>query len=242
MGTSSIDQRILDESAIDRFDADYIGESLLQQVVQLCVNLRPELSSIADFGGGNGRLLDRVLDCLPNAVGVNYEISAYLRSLNKQRPNKTIVSNSFLSQEIDSEYDLIFINWVFHHLVGANIRSTSTLMQQAANVAFQALRPNGVLVVSENLLKSVLPAGVSSGALFSITKSHLLKPIVSRMRDGKTIAGVGIYYLSERRLIELLSRFELMRTFFSSEHDYGWKLKPIGITRVEEKLLVFRKP
>lgn len=242
MGTSSIDQQILDESAIDRFDEDYIGESLFQQLVQLCVELRPEITSIADFGGGNGRLLDRVLDCLPDALGVNYEVSAYLRRLNKQRPNKIIVSDSFLSQKIDSKYDLIFINWVFHHLVGVNIGSTSALMQQAADVAFQALRPNGLLVVSENLLKSVFPVGVSSGALFGITKSRFLKPIVSRMRDGKTIAGVGIYYLSEQRLIELLSKFELIRTFFSSEHDYGWKLKPIGITRVEEKLLVFRKP
>ena len=134
------------------------------------------------------------------------------------------------------------MNWVLHHLVGKDLPATKQLIADAAAVAYDVLKPGGVLVVSENLLQSSFRAGISSAALFMVTRSRLLRPIVSRMRDGKAVAGVGIYYMSETELGSVLARFEPVTTFDRGAHDYGWKLRPIGITCVREKVLVFRKP
>ena len=134
------------------------------------------------------------------------------------------------------------MNWVLHHLVGRDLQATLTLIDAAAEAAFRALRPGGALVIAENLLESACPERLASAALFLITRSRLLKPVISRMRDGNAIAGVGIYYLSQAQLRATFSAFEPVATLDHLEHDYGWKLRLIGITRVAGKVLVFRKP
>lgn len=235
------DQNLVDDQVIDRFDYDYFGDGLLDRVLGSVAGFRPEVRAIADFGGGNGRLLDRVLARYPQAIGTNYEISERLRSLNAASPRKTVAAESFLAADARSKYDLVFLNWVLHHLVGRDLRATHRLIGSAVEAADRALKPGGALVVSENLLQSVIPERISSAALFAITRSRLLKPIVSRMRDGQTIAGVGIYYLSEPQLLAAFDRFEHVATFDQNEHDYGWKLRLIGVRRVGEKVLVFRK-
>lgn len=236
------DQHLVDESLIDRFDDDYLDDGTLDRVLAAAAAACPAIADVADFGGGNGRLLDRVLDRIPAARGTNYEISARLRSLNADSPRKSVVAESFLAAGADARYDLVFINWVLHHLVGSDVGSTRGLIGQAAAAAWRALRPGGALVVAENLLESAIPETAASAALFAITRSRLLKPVVSRMRDGAAIAGVGIYYLSGEELRRAFSRFEHVATIDHLVHDYGWKLKLIGITRVQQKLLVFRKP
>ena len=242
MPASSDAQNLVDDLLIDRFDYDYFGDALLDRVLASVDGFRTEVRTIADFGGGNGRLLDRVLARYPQAHGTNYEISERLRSLNTASSRKTVAAESFLVLEETSAFDLVLLNWVLHHLVGRDLRTTHRLIESAAEAAQRALKPGGALVVSENLLYSIIPERFSSAALFAITRSRLLKPIVSRMRDGETIAGVGIYYLSEPRLRGLFARLEHVATLDQNEHDYGWKLRLVGIRRVAEKVLIFRKP
>ena len=242
MSASPYPQALVDELAMGRFDQDYIDDALLDRLVEAVAAVRPEVARIADFGGGNGRFLDRLLSRMPRAHGTNYEISAHLRSLNAAPPRKELVATSFLSLDRHSQYDLVLMNWVLHHLVGKDLPATKQLIADAAAVAYDVLKPGGVLVVSENLLQSSFRAGISSAALFMVTRSRLLRPIVSRMRDGKAVAGVGIYYMSETELGSVLARFEPVTNFDRGAHDYGWKLRPIGITCVREKVLVFRKP
>ena len=224
-----------------RFDQDYIDDGLLDRMLEAIAAIRPGIEKIADFGGGNGRFLDRLLSRMPQAHGTNFEISAYLRSLNAGSSRKELVATSFLSLSGESEYDLVLINWVLHHLIGKDLHSTRQLIAEAATVAYRALKPGGIVVVSENILQSAFRGRLSSAALFAITRSRLLKPLVSRMRDGAAVAGVGIYYLSELELQSVFSRFDPIAAFDRGAHNYGWKLRPIGVTGVREKVLVFKK-
>lgn len=242
MTISSHDQQFVDEQSIERFDQDYIDDESLDQLLKTIVSLNSGIEEVADFGGGNGRFLDRLLQRMPNAHGTNYEISAHLRSLNTYSNRKTVLAESFLSIGARSKFDLVLMNWVLHHLVGNNRPATLRLIHAATEIAFRALKPGGIAVVSENLLQSIYPERLASAALFRITRSRLLKPVVSRMRDGKVVAGVGIYYMSEPELHAMFPQFEHVVTIRRNQHDYGWKLRLIGITRVTEKILIFRKP
>ena len=234
-------QQLVDEQSIVRFDQDYIGDDTLDRLLETILSVRPRIDEIADFGGGNGRLLDRVLQRLPQALGTNYEVSEQLRFLNAHSERKTVSAESFLSINTHAEYDLILINWVLHHLVGNSLPETLQLIRSATAIAARALKPGGVIVVSENLIQSTLSERFASAALFKVTGSRLLKPVISRMRDGAAIAGVGIYYMSEQQLHSMFPEFKHVATFDQGQHDYGWKLKPIGVTRVMEKILVFQK-
>ena len=242
MNLPTHDQQLVDEQFIGHFDQDYIDDALLDQLIKTLADLNPHVDEIADFGGGNGRFLDRLLHRMPAAHGTNYEISTCLQSLNTCSTRKTVLAESFLSIEAHSKFDLILMNWVLHHLVGDGLDATLGLIRQAVEIVFRALKPGGVVVISENLLQSVFPERFSSAALFGITRSKLLKPVVLRMRDGEAVAGVGIYYMSEPQLHSLFHQFEHIATLDRSRHDYGWKLKLIGVTHVTEKVLIFRKP
>lgn len=241
MTTLPSGQRLVGENSIEKFDQDYINDGALDRLLEKVLSTRHAIREIADFGGGNGRLLDRLLQRMPDARGTNYEISKHLRELNAPSDRKTVVADSFLSIKAEAKFDLIFMNWVLHHLVGADLQSTISLINAASAIAHRALKPGGILVVSENLLQSVFPARFASAALFEITRSRLLKPLVSRMRDGKAIAGVGIYYLSEPQLHSLFPGFRRVGSLVQGDHDYGWKIRLIGITRVTEKILIFQK-
>jgi hypothetical protein len=165
-----------------------------------------------------------------------------MRSLNAARADKTLSAASFLDDASKSHYDLILMNWVLHHLVRRDIRGTRELIGQAVDRAYEAVRPGGIVVVAENVLRSRLGTHCSSSLLFAVTRSRLLRPVISRMKDGEAIAGIGIYYLSRSALDDLFRRFEPVAEFATGDHDYGWKLKPIGISRVTETILLFRKP
>lgn len=235
-------QRFIDEKYVGTFDQDYIDDSFLDRLVDTVQALHPDIEEVADFGGGNGRFLDRLLQRISRAHGVNYEVSEHLRSLNTTGPGKSVESKSFLSIDAESQYDLVLMNWVLHHLIGDDLQDTVRLIQCAAAVGYRSLKPGGILVVSENILQSAFPKDISSTALYLISRSRLLKPITTRMRDGASVAGVGIYYLAEMTIRRLFSRFEHIATFDRNDHDYGFKLRLIGITRVTEKVLVFKRP
>jgi hypothetical protein len=240
MPASSDAQNLVDDQLIDRFDYDYFGDGLLDRVLASVDGLRSEVRTIADFGGGNGRLLDRVLARYPQAHGTNYEISERLRALNTASSRKTVSAKSFLVLEEASAFDSC-------SSTGAapprRPRSPDDhrLIESAAEAPNAPEARRGACRFG-NLLYSVIPERFSSAALFAVTRSRLLKPIVSRMHDGKAIAGVGIYYMSEPRLRGVFARLEHVATLDQNEHDYGWKLRLVGIRRVAEKVLVFRKP
>ncbi len=241
MTISARNQQLVDEQSIERFDQDYISDDSLDRLLKVILAVNPQIDEVADFGGGNGRLLDRLLKRLPHAHGTNYEISKHLRSLNAHSPRKTVSAESFLVIDAHAKFDLILINWVLHHLVGNSLSITLQLIRSATEVAARALKPGGLIVVSENLIQSTFSERFASAALFKVTGSRLLKPVISRMRDGAAIAGVGIYYMSEPQLHAMFPEFKHVATLDQGQHDYGWKLKLIGVTRVKERVLVFQK-
>jgi serine/threonine protein kinase len=71
---------------------------------------------------------------------------------------------------------------------------------------------------------------------------------VYRARDPRLSRDVALKVLPEHFADDLdsLQRFEIeakaVATLDHLEHDYGWKLLLIGITRVTGKVLIFRKP
>jgi len=236
------DQRLVGEMEVAKFDQDYIGDDVLDEIVSTLLAVKPDIVKIADFGGGNGRFLDRLLQRIPRANGTNYETSIQLRAVNAHHPRKAICGQSFLVVEDWAEHDLILMNWVLHHLVGDTLHRTVQLVHAASDIAYRALKPGGILVISENLLQSLFPEQFSSAILYYITQSQLLKPLTSRMKDGTSVAGVGIYYMSAPQLLRIFSGFELLATFDRNRHDYGKRLMLIGITSVLERILIFRKP
>lgn len=104
MTTGRDRQNLVDELSMGRFDQDYIDDGLLGRLVETIAAVRSGIERIADFGGGNGRFLDRLLGRIPQAQRTNHELSAHLRSLNAALPRKLVAATSFLSLDVHSHY------------------------------------------------------------------------------------------------------------------------------------------
>lgn len=81
---------------------------------------------ILDIGGGNGQFLDTVLNHFPNSIGALIDISPVLISANRPHARKSIIAGDVykINELLEGQrFDIVFANWVLHHLVGRAILS-----------------------------------------------------------------------------------------------------------------------
>ena len=231
-------QNTLYESQSKTFDQEYLGDRDYDFLEKYLRNTR-ELRRVGDFGGGNGRFLDRILNSFPSVNADLYEISDVLCALNQPHDRKNLIKDSFLNADIQTGYDVVFLNWVLHHLVSSSTIQTRLLIKRAFAVAAHALTTEGTLVVSENVIDSFLPAYASSVLLYSITSSRLLRPLTRHVAN---TAGVGIYYLTESELVRLSGpALRLIDKRVGEPHNYGRKISLLGMRSVTNRFYIFKK-
>lgn len=158
-----------------------------------------------DIGGGNGVLADRLLEHFPHARGVVLDNSRLLLHKNQPHPRKTLLCTS--ADTIDAlprgQFDLVFLNWVLHHLVSPSYHATTSNQAQALQQAVELLAPGGRLAVYENLYEGVLFENLPGYLIFQLTSMRALAGITRRF--GANTAGIGVCFRSQRSWERLLS-------------------------------------
>ncbi|MEM1113371.1 MAG: class I SAM-dependent methyltransferase, partial [Pseudomonadota bacterium] len=168
------DQNTLAESQTEAFDTEYVRE---EYFITICAALDSILNvdsplRIADFGGGAGYFVDRLVSYYPNAFVYNIDLSETLIGRNKENPRKELVLGSFLDFEPHEKLDIVCLNWVIHHMVGDTLDETRDLQQRALAQAAACLKPGGLLLIFENIISGAISDQISSGLLFWGTSSR----------------------------------------------------------------------
>jgi SAM-dependent methyltransferase len=152
--------------------------------------------SFLDVGGGNGGFTDRVLAQYPNATGTVIDSSDLLLATNRRSERKRVLRADAMELERFGRHDIVFCNWLLHHLVGTTYSSTRANIDRMLAAARQALKPSGRLSVFENDCIGIID-GMSSRLLYEATSSKIAAALVRRM--GANTAGVGVCYLSNKQ-------------------------------------------
>ena len=234
-------QSVLSEDQNAYFDYEYVGDEYFKRLNSILLKTFDHNSPllIADLGSGTGRFLDRILSAFPRARGFGIDFSAELLSRNQPHARKTLINASFLEYRPGTQFDIVSLNWVLHHMVYGSPRETRQLIRKTICHSARLLKPGGRFVVFENIVDGIVNDNLSSNLLYRGTSSRRLARLTRRL--GANTAGVGIHYLGQNELLNLMDDqgFELDESFAGSFQPYGRKNLLILARSVREYGFVF---
>ena len=102
-------------------------------------------------------------------------------------------------------FDCITVNWVLHHLVGKSYRTCWQNCLATLVCCKGLLKPNGVLIVAENMFDGYLRTNLPSHLIYRIT-SMRWPWFVGLARRFFNTAGTGVCFRSQRAWQQLFAQ------------------------------------
>lgn len=186
----------LSDEQLATFDTEYVTDALWEILTRQIDRAHPDGSfSFLDIGGGNGVFADRLLAAYPAASGAVLDNSRLLLDRNKPNPRKTLVEESAENLErIEARYDLVFFNWVLHHLVGDDYGKSVRHAGQTLRKAAALLKPGGHVSIFENMYNGLVVDNAPSRIIFGLTSARSIAPVIRRL--GANTASLGVCFQS----------------------------------------------
>ena len=124
-----------------------------------------------------------------------------------------------MNKKLDGhKFDIVFINWLLHHLVANSYSKTKFNSEFALRSSRKLLNENGHVAVFENTCDGMIIDSLSSHLIFHLTSSKLLAPITSKL--GANTAGIGLCYRSKQEWLDIFSKCSLKPMKVLCEKEY----------------------
>ena len=196
----------LNEEQLESFNTEYVDGKFWDAVVELIdKHFAAGKFTFLDIGGGNGVFTDRILNHYPQAEAVLLDNASNLIEINTRHPRKTIITDSVenLENYLNSYIiDVVFINWVLHHLVSDSYNKTRSNMENTLAI-IKWNKHVKYLAVFENMYNGIIFDSLPSKLIYHITSLQSIKLLAKKM--GANTAGVGVSFLSKKMWVELFS-------------------------------------
>ena len=200
----------LNEEQLKAFDREYVGDRLSIPIKQCIDRDFPDGQfSFLDLGCGNGVFADRILADYPKSRGVGLDNAPSLLSRNKPSDRKRTVLGSVenLKYIDETKYDLIFFNWLLHHLVSESYAETRRYIDRALSSATALLSERGRISIYENMYNGLVIDSLASWITYQLTSVPAIAPFVKKR--GANTAGVGVCFLSYSQWCSTFQRIGL---------------------------------
>jgi len=195
----------LDETQVTAFNTDDVTDVLWNMVNQHIIRYFPDGNfKFIDIGGGNGNFTDRILNQYVKSKGILIDNSELLINTNKKNPRKLIINDSIenIDKYIDFKVDIIFFNWLLHHLVSSSYSETINNIKGALLQSKSLVSSTGFISIFENMYDGLLVDNLPSHLIFHLTSSKLISPLIKRL--GANTAGCGVGFLSQNKWCEVI--------------------------------------
>jgi hypothetical protein len=200
------DLKQLNTDQLESFNTEYVAGESWDAVVRLVdKHFATGIFTFLDIGGGNGVFTDKILNHYPLSKAILLDNAPNLIEVNTLHPRKTIIMDSVENLEkYLNEYtvDIVFINWVLHHLVSNtykktrnNIVNTLSIIKRNEHVKYVA--------VFENMYNGIFIDSLPSKIIYQITSLQSIKRLTRKM--GANTAGTGVSFLSKQIWTKSLS-------------------------------------
>lgn len=194
----------LADQQLQAFNREHVNESRWRPIRECLDNAFPSGEfSFIDLGGGNGMFADRVLEEFPLAQGTVLDASELLLEANTKNPRKRVICDDALQVGKYGPVDVVFCNWLLHHLVttGSYAKSRENIARALIAVK-SALTARGRLSICEYAYDGVVD-NLPSRLIFELTSIKAIAPLMRALRANT--AGVGVCFQSRetwRRIVE----------------------------------------
>lgn len=219
---SKFETKKLADSQLEAFDAHFIDEERMARIrTHVDRDFPTGEFTFLDIGGGNGSFADQLLETYPAARGTVVDNAEVLVARNQAHPRKQVVESSIeqLTENLDGSFDVVFLNFVLHHLIGTSFADTRNNQRDGVRVAASFLAPEGRVSVYENIIEGPVFARLPGWTVFQLTASRTLAPLVARL--GANTAGTGVCYLSAQQWRETLAAGGLEVRAYRPDQDLG---------------------
>jgi ubiquinone/menaquinone biosynthesis C-methylase UbiE len=191
----------LNEEQNAAFDTEYHSPEEYESKFSILAEVTKKRPfSVLDLGGGNGLFCDQLLARFPKSTVTILDVSALLLAKNMPSERKELIHGSIECMDTTlagRTFDYITANWVFHHLVGNSYQSSRDNCLKALMQCKRLLKPNGMLIVAENMFDGHLRSNLPSHFIYAITAIKWRWFIRLANRFFNT-AGVGVCFQSQR--------------------------------------------
>jgi hypothetical protein len=214
--------RLLEDSQVVAFDTEYVDADRWAVVkARLDASFPDGTFAFLDVGGGNGKFADRVLEHYAGARGTVLDSSTLLLKRNTPSARKELLCDSVENlQKLQPRYDVIFVHWLLHHLVGETWTQTRQNQQRTLATLRSLLRSNGRVSIFENNYTGWAFTALPGRLIYHATASRWLATLTRRL--GANTAGVGVCFLSRDQWYSDIAAAGL-RVLEYSEPD-RWKM------------------
>ncbi|MDR1719614.1 MAG: class I SAM-dependent methyltransferase [Dysgonamonadaceae bacterium] len=194
----------LSSDQLESFNTEYVNGELWDAVVNFIDRdfITGEFTFL-DIGGGNGMFTDRILAHYPKSHAILLDNAKNLIEINKENPRKKIILDSVENLETYlsvNHVDIVFINWVLHHLVSNTYRQTRQNIENTLKV-IRSHRDVHYLAIFENMYNGIWFDNLPSRLIFQLTSFKPAKMLMKRM--GANTAGVGVSFLSMKKWMSI---------------------------------------
>jgi len=228
MDTAINELKHLDTDQLETFNREYADGVLWDNIINLIDSYFPTGEfTFLDIGGGNGVFTDKVLKHYPQSKAILLDNASNLIEINSKQPRKTIIMDSVENLEKylkTYDVDIIFINWVLHHLVSNTYQKTKNNVVNVLKIIKQDKQVKYVAIF-ENMYNGALFDTLPGKLIYHLTSFKSIKILTRKM--GANTAGTGVSFLSRKTWIKLFSSVFGDANF--SIFDFG--LWPVPVVR-----------
>lgn len=203
----------LNDSQVAAFDTESMNDFRLGILKSKIDKYFPDGKfTFADLGCGNGFFADGVLDEYPNATAILLDNSDYILSKNKNVSRKTIVCDSIMNASLHiKNVDIVFMNWVLHHLVSNTYKESYSNINKALTLADSLLKNNGNSFISifECMYNGLFLDSFPSYFIYQLSSNKMIAPIARKINASSAVAGVGVLFLSKKQWEKAINKADL---------------------------------
>jgi trans-aconitate methyltransferase len=216
---------LLSEKQSVAFDTEFHSqEELDSKFLLLKEFVKDRHFNVLDLGGGNGFFADRLLEHFPNSAMTMLGTSSDLLAKNQPSDRKELIHGSieYMTDIFPGRtFDCITVNWVFHHLVGNSYRACWNHCLDTLTKRKELLKPNGLVIVAENMFDGYLGANLPSHLIYAITSTAWPWFVRLASRFFNT-AGVGVCFQSHRAWRHMFAEAEFEVIAFHRGPVWWW--------------------
>lgn len=196
----------LSDDQLKTFDMEYVNDILFIPIRERLIRDFPGgRFNFLDIGGGTGRFVDRILDSFPESAGTVLDNSELLLKANNPNPRKKVLLESVEHLGRHPEkYDVVFFNWVLHHLVAKNYSESRENILNALRTVKSLLEPGGRLSVYENMYDGFVIDNLPGRLIYALTSMKTIRKVIRKA--GANTAGVGVCFNSRQAWIAMLTQ------------------------------------